>query len=128
MRVVKDVEVRNKVLKSVHEGAGETIQSKSMGVMLVGIKRFKSWWMPICAWWPRMNIDARQFVKTCAQCQRGNTRFDKAATKLHPIPIPSIVWYQIGVDLCSLLHTDEGFVCVCVVVDYFSKWVEEKPL
>ena len=31
-------------------------------------------------WWPRMNIDARQFVKTCAQCQRGNTRFDKAAT------------------------------------------------
>ena len=43
-------------------------------------------------WWPRMNIDARQFVKTCAQCQRGNTRFDKAATKLHPIPIPSKVW------------------------------------
>ena len=33
------------------------------------------------------NIDARQFVKTCAQCQRGNTRFDKAAAKLHPIPI-----------------------------------------
>ena len=23
--------------------------------------------------------------------------------------------------------TDEGFVCVCVVVDYFSKWVEAKP-
>ena len=31
-------------------------------------------------------------------------------------------------DLCSLPHTDEGFVCVCVVVDYFSKWVEAKPL
>ena len=57
-----------------------------------------------------------------------NVRFDKAVTKLHPIPIPSKVWFQIGVDLCSLPHTDEGFVCVCVVVDYFSKWVEAKPL
>ena len=56
-------------------------------------------------WWPRMNVDARQFDKTCAQCQRGNTHFDKAATKL---PYPSKVWYQIGVDLCSLHHTDEG--------------------
>ena len=68
-----------------------------------------------------MNIDARQFVKTCAQC---HTRFDKAATKLHPIPIPSKISYQ---DLCSLPHTD-GFVCVCVVIDYFSKWVDAKPL
>ena len=31
LRVVKDIEARNKVLKSVHEGAGKTIQSKSMG-------------------------------------------------------------------------------------------------
>ena len=87
LRVVKDVEARKKVL------------------MLL-IKRFKSWWMPLCG---KININARQFVKTCAQCQCGNTRFDKVATKLHPIPIPSKVWYQIGVDLCSLPHTDEGF-------------------
>ena len=100
--------MRNKVLKSIHEGVGETIQI--YGVMLL-IKRFKSWWMPVCA---KMNINARQFVKTCAQCQCGNTRFDKVATKLHP-PIPSMVLE------CSLPHTDEGFVCVCIVVDYFSK-------
>ena len=31
-------------------------------------------------------------------------------------------------DLCSLPHTDEGFVCICVVVDYISKWVEAKLL
>ena len=66
-------------------------------------------------WWPRMTIDARQFVKTFAQCQRGNTRFVKR--KLHPILIPSMVWYQIGVDLCILPHADEGFVRVCVAVD-----------
>ena len=127
LRVVKDVEARNKVLKSVHEGAGETIQSKSMGGH-VGRDKTIQKLVDANMWWPRMNIDARHVVKTCAQCQRGNTRFDKAATKLHPIPIPSKVWYQIGVDLCSLPHTDEGFVCVCVVVDYFSKWVEAKPL
>ena len=48
LRVVKDAEARNKVLKSVHEGAGETIESKSMGVHVCREKRFKSWWMPIC--------------------------------------------------------------------------------
>ena len=31
LRVVKDVEARNNVLKSIHEGVGETIQFKSMG-------------------------------------------------------------------------------------------------
>ena len=46
LRLVKDVEARNKVL------------------MLL-IKRFKSWWMPLCG---KININARQFVKTCAQC------------------------------------------------------------
>ena len=64
LRAVKDVETRNKVLKSVQEGAGDTIQSKSMGVMLVVIKRINSW-MYAKMWWPRMNIDAKQFVKTC---------------------------------------------------------------
>ena len=43
--LVKDVEARNKVLKSVHEGAGETIQSKSIGGH---VGRDKTWWMPIC--------------------------------------------------------------------------------
>ena len=107
--------------------AGETIQSKSVGGH-VGRDKTIQKLVDANMWWPRMNIDARQFVKTCAQCQRGNTRFDKAATKLHPIPTPSKVWYQIGVDLGSLPHADEGFVCVCVVVDYFSKRVEAKPL
>ena len=66
--IVKDVEARNKVLKSVHEGAGETIQSKSMGGH-VGrdktIQKFSGGCQYVVA---KDEIDARQFVKTCAQC------------------------------------------------------------
>ena len=78
MKVVKDVEARNKVLKSVHEGAGETIQSKAMEGHVGGDKTIQKL-VDANMWWPRMNIDAKQFVKACAQCQRGKTCFDKAA-------------------------------------------------
>ena len=69
-----------------------------------------------------MNMDAGQFLKTCVQCQHGNTRFDKAETKQYSIPIPSKVFgNQFGMDLCRLPHRDEEFACICVVVDYFTK-------
>ena len=40
------------------------------------------------------------------------------------------VWAQVGVDLCSLPETSEGYVgiCTCVAADYFSKCIEAKPI
>ena len=78
-------------------------------------------------WWPRINIDAKTV------CQNMCTMPTHVLIRLQLNCIQSLSLarfgqYQIGVDLCSLPHTDEGFVCVCVVVDYFSKWVEAKPL
>ena len=36
-------------------------------------------------------------------------------------------WQQIGIDICSLKATPDGF-CYIVVVDYFTKWIEAKAL
>lgn len=43
------------------------------------------------------------------------------------MPVPSRAWSQIGVDIC-MLPESEGFNSLVVAVDYFTKWIEAKPL
>ena len=38
------------------------------------------------------------------------------------------VWMQISVDLCNLPQNAEHYVDICVAADYFSKWIEAKPV
>lgn len=45
LRVVKGIETRSEVLKSVHDGVRDTVQSKSLRGH---VGRDKSWWMLTC--------------------------------------------------------------------------------
>ncbi|XP_065321435.1 KRAB-A domain-containing protein 2-like [Gordionus sp. m RMFG-2023] len=45
---------------------------------------------------------------------------------MQSFPIPSKVWTQIGVDLCSLPHSIDGFKYAAV--DYFLKYIEAQPI
>ena len=73
-------------------------------------------------------MDVRDFVSTCERCQRADTRFQKSAPNLHSIPVPMEPWKQVGVDICSLSDGVDGYKYMIVMVDYFTKWVEAKPL
>ena len=53
---------------------------------------------------------------------------DKAAPSLRPVSVPQHLWMQIGVDLCNLPQNAEHYVGICVAADYFSKWIEAKPI
>ena len=79
-------------------------------------------------WWPRVTTDVAVYIQGCARCQKTSSRFDKAAPDLHSIPVPTHSWKQIGIDLCNLPVTAEGYVGIVVAVDYFSKWVEAEPI
>ena len=55
--------------------------------------------------WYNISNDISDFVKKCEQCQKqGDLKSPKADLK--PIPIPSTVMKQVGVDICSLTETD----------------------
>lgn len=47
---------------------------------------------------------------------------------MHSVEVPSKPWSQIGIDLCSLPKSPEGYVGIVVAVDYFTKWVEAEPI
>ena len=54
-------------------------------------------------YWKDMISDIREFVRVCDDCQRNNdVKFSKTNAALHPIPVTSKVWYQVGYfNLCS---------------------------
>ncbi|KAL5516584.1 hypothetical protein EMCRGX_G001959 [Ephydatia muelleri] len=63
-------------------------------------------------WWKGLNRDLDQYCRRCDVCQWVNAKVEGKKAELHPIPVPSKVWSQIGIDQ----------------IDYFSKWPEGAPL
>eukprot|EP00731_Ephydatia_muelleri_P007038 Em0003g1286a len=51
----------------------------------------------------RRTNDIKEHVRTCDTCQRTNRKLRKASAELHPIPVRSEVWYQVGIDLVGPL-------------------------
>ena len=51
----------------------------------------------------------------------------KKSPELQSIPIESQVMKQVGIDLCNLLEVG-GYKHLIVLIDYFSKWSEAKPV
>ena len=68
-------------------------------------------------------------VETCDQCQRNNKRLKKPTGSLHPIPVISKLWCQVGMDLVGPFpETMRGNKYIVTLTDYFSKWAEAAPL
>ena len=71
--------------------------------------------------------DVQNYIKTCQKCQHQGKIFKKISPDLQSIPIEIEVMKQVGVDLCNLPEVD-GFKHLIVLIDYFSKWSEVKPV
>ncbi len=65
---------------------------------------------------------------SCDRCQLQN-KLKKLVGTLHPIPVKSKLFYQMGMDLIGPLpETTRGNKYIVTVTDYFSKWAEAAPL
>ena len=68
-------------------------------------------------------------IQSCDICQRKNHKLKKTSASLHPIPVKSRVWHQLGIDLIGPLRpTPRGFKYIMTIIDYYSKWAEAGPL
>ncbi len=118
---IPDPGEEKKLLDTVHSHPGEGY-SGHLGVNRTMKNLSKRYY------WPCMGKDVCEFCRTCDHCQHMNqVSLQKSKWELHSIPIPSLPWAQIGIDLLQLFPS-QGFNYVLTACDYFSKWVELIPL
>ena len=79
-------------------------------------------------WWPNMQKEALEYVKKCDQCQRFAPNIHQPGRILNPLanPWPFTQW---GLDIIGPFPKATGNKRYLLVgTDYFTKWVETKPL
>ncbi|KAI5104177.1 hypothetical protein C0J45_5803, partial [Silurus meridionalis] len=75
-----------------------------------------------------MSNTVAEFVRGCNICAISKTPRHLPMGKLVPLPTPQRPWSHIGIDFVTDLPRSEGFTCVLVVVDRFSKACRFVPL
>ena len=70
----------------------------------------------------------RDYIRTCATCQRNKTEALHPAGLLQPLPVPSRVWADISLDFIEALPKVHGKSVLLTVVDRFSKYAHFIPL
>ena len=79
-------------------------------------------------WWPNMQREAQEYVKKCDQCQRFAPNIHQPGGILNLL---SSLWpfAQWGLDIVRLFPKAVGNKKYLLVdIDYFTKWLEVKPL
>ncbi|GJT11216.1 reverse transcriptase domain-containing protein [Tanacetum coccineum] len=79
-------------------------------------------------YWPTMHRDARALIRACQDCQVHKPIPRNPQQKLNPITSP---WpfYKWGIDIVGPFLEGPGKVKFLIVaMDYFTKWIEAKPV
>ena len=78
-------------------------------------------------YWPRMETDIKEYVRTCETCQKRERKRGEAP--LEPIKKGIKPFHQVGIDIMGPLPRSlTGKRYVVVAVDHFTKWVEARAL
>lgn len=77
---------------------------------------------------PNMRRCVQDFVRECSTCQRYKSEHLHPAGLLLPLPIPTAVWADIGLDFVEALPKVNGKSVILSVVDRFSKYCHFIPL
>lgn len=79
-------------------------------------------------YWKGMRKDLNKFVRECEVCEVNKHETTSPAGLLQPLPIPSLIWFDIYMDFIEGLSQSHGGTVILVVVDRFSKYVHFLPL
>lgn len=103
-RLIIPSSLRERTLQNAHEGHPGIVKMKD---------RLRS-----KVWWPSMDQHAEKFVKCCDACQKVGKEITKE--EIHRRQMPDGPWQDLAIDFKDL--PDGSYLCV--VVDYYSRYVE----
>ncbi|GJV29794.1 reverse transcriptase domain-containing protein, partial [Tanacetum coccineum] len=109
----------NYVLREIHEGSC-SMHAGTRSVMAKALR--------IGYYWPTMHEDARILIRACQDCQVHKPVPRNPQQKLSPI---TSLWpfYKWGMDIAGpFLEGPRKVKFLIVVIDYFMKWIEAKPV
>ncbi|KAG8087040.1 hypothetical protein GUJ93_ZPchr0010g8809 [Zizania palustris] len=78
--------------------------------------------------WPGLKGAVQDFIRQCSICQQAKHEHCNSPGLLQPLPIPQDSWQDITMDFVEGLPASEGFNCILVIVDRFSKFAHFLPL
>ena len=79
-------------------------------------------------WWPNMNKDIAEYVKSCDICQRVKYSRERPAGLLQPLAIPDEPWSSVSMDfIVELPRSYSGHDAILVFVDRLTKMVRAAP-
>lgn len=76
---------------------------------------------------PNMRCLVQKFLRSCPTCQRYKSEHLHPSL-LMPLPVPSAVWANIGLNFVEALPRMNGNTVILSVVDQFSKYCHFVPL
>ena len=79
-------------------------------------------------YWPNMDQDIEEYVRSCDSCQRNKTARHKKYGELQPLEVPYRPWTSISMDFIVGLPESGGYTKIWVIVDRFSKMAHFIPL
>ena len=71
--------------------------------------------------WPGIKWESEQFIQYCSVCAQAKHHSGLIPSTPHPLPIPSVPWQDVTMNLVTDLSSIKGINAVCTVVDHFSK-------
>jgi hypothetical protein len=77
---------------------------------------------------PNIRREVQDYIRACATCQRFKSDHLHPAGLLLPLPVPTAVWTDIGLDFIEALPKVGGKSVILTVVDRFSKYCHFIPL
>jgi len=72
-------------------------------------------------WWSSMQKDIKDYIKYCEICCRSKDSRQKPYGFLKPLEIPDRPWTSLSMDFITDLHSSNGYTCIFVVLDRFTK-------
>ena len=96
---------------------GRTYMRNELHLGHPGICRMKALAISVM-WWPKMNSELENQVKTCTPCQKNRQK--PARASLHPWKFRHRPWTRLHIDFAGLFLGKMWLV----IVDTYSKWID----